>query len=188
MRVALYARVSTSRQAQAQTIEQQLERLQAHVQAQGETVAERAVFRDAGYRGAAHRGTRVAWLHRRVPRAAHESGPARPTTVTDPRGRRRVRTHLNVRPDAPRPPWRCRSLAARASDACPFLSRGHCGHRTSGSSTSPYAILEPTGPTRLTTQPAVRWPCADAGARVALARRRMSHPGDQRKRVATEDG
>jgi len=52
MRVALYARVSTSRQAQAQTIEQQLERLQAHVQAQGETVAERAVFRDAGYRGA----------------------------------------------------------------------------------------------------------------------------------------
>jgi site-specific DNA recombinase len=52
MRVALYARVSTSRQAQAQTIEQQLERLQAHVHAQGETVAERAVFRDAGYSGA----------------------------------------------------------------------------------------------------------------------------------------
>jgi site-specific DNA recombinase len=52
MRVALYARVSTSRQAQAQTIEQQLERLQAHVQVQGETVAERAVFRDAGYSGA----------------------------------------------------------------------------------------------------------------------------------------
>jgi hypothetical protein len=52
MRVALYARVSTSRQAQAQTIEQQLERLQAHVQAQGETVAEQDVFRDAGYSGA----------------------------------------------------------------------------------------------------------------------------------------
>jgi site-specific DNA recombinase len=52
MRIALYARVSTSRQAQAQTIEQQLERLQAHVQAQGETVAEQAVFRDAGYSGA----------------------------------------------------------------------------------------------------------------------------------------
>ncbi len=48
MRVALYARVSTSRQAQAQTIEQQLERLQAYVQAQGETVAERDAFRDAG--------------------------------------------------------------------------------------------------------------------------------------------
>jgi site-specific DNA recombinase len=52
MRIALYARVSTSRQAQAQTIEQQLERLHAHVQAQGETVAEQAVFRDAGYSGA----------------------------------------------------------------------------------------------------------------------------------------
>ena len=49
MRVALYARVSTSRQAQAQTIDQQLERLQAHAQAQGEMVAERAIFRDAGY-------------------------------------------------------------------------------------------------------------------------------------------
>jgi site-specific DNA recombinase len=52
MRIALYARVSTSRQAQAQTIEQQLERLQAHVQAQSETVAEEAIFRDAGYSGA----------------------------------------------------------------------------------------------------------------------------------------
>src|SRR5215813_12560646 len=56
MRMALYARVSTSRQAQAQaqaqTLEHQLERLQAHVQAQGETVAEQAVFRDAGYSGA----------------------------------------------------------------------------------------------------------------------------------------
>jgi IS605 OrfB family transposase len=49
MRVALYARVSTSRPAQAQTIEQQLERLQAHVHAQSETVAEQDVFRDAGY-------------------------------------------------------------------------------------------------------------------------------------------
>jgi len=52
MRIALYARVSTSRQAQAQTIEQQLARLQAHVQARGETLAEQAVFCDAGYRGA----------------------------------------------------------------------------------------------------------------------------------------
>lgn len=35
MRVAIYARVSTQRQAQAQTIEQQVERLQAYVQQQG---------------------------------------------------------------------------------------------------------------------------------------------------------
>jgi site-specific DNA recombinase len=33
MRVAVYVRVSTQRQAQAQTIEQQLERLQAHIRA-----------------------------------------------------------------------------------------------------------------------------------------------------------
>ena len=35
MRTAVYVRVSTARQAQAQTIEQQLERLRAHVRAQG---------------------------------------------------------------------------------------------------------------------------------------------------------
>ncbi len=34
MRIAVYVRVSTQRQAQAQTIEQQLERLQAHCQIQ----------------------------------------------------------------------------------------------------------------------------------------------------------
>ena len=34
MRVALYARVSTQRQAQAQTVEQQLDRLKNHVNQQ----------------------------------------------------------------------------------------------------------------------------------------------------------
>jgi site-specific DNA recombinase len=52
MRIALYARVSTSRQAQTQTIEQQLERLRAHIASQGEAVDERNIFRDAGYSGA----------------------------------------------------------------------------------------------------------------------------------------
>jgi site-specific DNA recombinase len=52
MRVALYARVSTSRQAQAQTIEQQLERLRAHIASQGAAVDDHNVFRDAGYSGA----------------------------------------------------------------------------------------------------------------------------------------
>ncbi len=52
MKVALYARVSTQRQAQTQNIEQQLERLQAHVQAQGWTVASEDIFRDDGYSGA----------------------------------------------------------------------------------------------------------------------------------------
>jgi predicted site-specific integrase-resolvase len=52
MRIALYARVSTSRQAQAQTIEQQLDRLRAHLASQGAAVDEQNVFRDAGYSGA----------------------------------------------------------------------------------------------------------------------------------------
>jgi site-specific DNA recombinase len=52
MGAAIYVRVSTLRQAQAQTIEQQLERLQAHVGAQGWVVADKHVFRDDGYSGA----------------------------------------------------------------------------------------------------------------------------------------
>lgn len=52
MRIALYARVSTIRQAQAQTIDEQLVRLRGHVEAQASTVDERDVFRDAGYSGA----------------------------------------------------------------------------------------------------------------------------------------
>jgi site-specific DNA recombinase len=51
-RVAIYARVSTPNQAQAQTIEQQLERLQAYVQSQGWQLQEDHVFRDDGYSGA----------------------------------------------------------------------------------------------------------------------------------------
>ena len=52
MRVAIYARVSTQRQAQAQTIEQQVERLQAYVQQQGWALGEDHIFRDDGYSGA----------------------------------------------------------------------------------------------------------------------------------------
>ena len=52
MRVAIYARVSTQRQAQAQTIEQQLERLQAYVQEQGWELRPEHIFRDDGYSGA----------------------------------------------------------------------------------------------------------------------------------------
>ena len=51
MKVALYTRVSTTRQQQAQTIEQQLERLQAHVAAQGWQLAAEHIFRDEGYSG-----------------------------------------------------------------------------------------------------------------------------------------
>jgi site-specific DNA recombinase len=52
MRVAVYARVSTPRQAQAQSIEQQLDRLRAAVAARGWTLAEQHVYRDDGYSGA----------------------------------------------------------------------------------------------------------------------------------------
>jgi site-specific DNA recombinase len=52
MRIAVYARVSTQRQTQMQTIEQQLERLQAHFQTQGWQWREELVFRDDGYSGA----------------------------------------------------------------------------------------------------------------------------------------
>jgi site-specific DNA recombinase len=49
---AVYVRVSTRRQAQAQTIEQQLERLRAHLRDQGVELASEEVFRDDGYSGA----------------------------------------------------------------------------------------------------------------------------------------
>jgi len=52
MRIAVYARVSTQRQTQMQTIDQQLERLQAHFQLHGWEWREELVFRDDGYSGA----------------------------------------------------------------------------------------------------------------------------------------
>jgi len=52
MRVALYARVSTTRQAQAQGIEQQLDRLRAAAGERGWELDDRHVYRDDGYSGA----------------------------------------------------------------------------------------------------------------------------------------
>ena len=52
MSLAIYVRVSTQRQAQAQTIEQQLERLRAHIQSQGWDLTSEYIFRDDGYSGA----------------------------------------------------------------------------------------------------------------------------------------
>ena len=52
MRIAIYVRVSTQRQAQTQTIEQQLERLQAHARSQGWELPDENIFRDDGYSGA----------------------------------------------------------------------------------------------------------------------------------------
>src|ERR687893_1719111 len=52
MRTGIYARVSTQRQAQADGIAQQLDRLQAHARRQGWTVRAEHIFRDDGYSGA----------------------------------------------------------------------------------------------------------------------------------------
>ena len=55
MKVGLYARVSTRRQAQAQTVEQQLERLTDHARQQGWDVPLDHIFRDDGHSGASLR-------------------------------------------------------------------------------------------------------------------------------------
>ena len=52
MSTAVYVRVSTPRQSQAQTIDQPLARLQAHLAAPGEALQSARMFRAAGYRGA----------------------------------------------------------------------------------------------------------------------------------------
>ena len=52
MRVAVYARVSTTRQAQAQGIEQQLDRLRAAAAERGWELGDQHVYRDDGYSGA----------------------------------------------------------------------------------------------------------------------------------------
>jgi site-specific DNA recombinase len=52
MRVAVYARVSTTRQAQAQTIEQQLTRLRSFVERHSWTLSDQHIYRDDGYSGA----------------------------------------------------------------------------------------------------------------------------------------
>ncbi len=51
MNLALYARVSTQTQAQAQTIQQQIERLTLHAQMQGWVISDENIFRDDGYSG-----------------------------------------------------------------------------------------------------------------------------------------
>lgn len=52
MKVAIYVRVSTQRQAQTQTSAQQLERLQAHLQGENHELSAQDIFADEGYSGA----------------------------------------------------------------------------------------------------------------------------------------
>jgi site-specific DNA recombinase len=79
MRVAVYVRVSTQRQAQAQTIEQQLERLRAHLRDQGVGLASEAIFRDDGYSGATLNRPGLDRL-----RDAVRAGEVTQVLVTDP--------------------------------------------------------------------------------------------------------
>ena len=66
MRAALYARVSTQRQAQAQTVEQQMRRLTDHAQQQGWEMPPDQIFRDDGYSGASLRRPGLDRLRDRV--------------------------------------------------------------------------------------------------------------------------
>jgi site-specific DNA recombinase len=52
IKIAVYLRVSTLNQVQTQTIEQQLQRLQAHIEAQGWQLHDDHIFRDEGRSGA----------------------------------------------------------------------------------------------------------------------------------------
>jgi site-specific DNA recombinase len=52
MRIAIYVRVSTRHQTDTQTIEQQLDRLRTHIQANGWSLPDENIFRDDGYSGA----------------------------------------------------------------------------------------------------------------------------------------
>jgi site-specific DNA recombinase len=52
MRRAIYVRVSTQRQAQTQTIEQQIERLKAHIAVKGWLLDAERIYRDDGHSGA----------------------------------------------------------------------------------------------------------------------------------------
>ncbi len=79
MRTTAYVRVSTSRQAQAQTIEQQLDRLRAHVHACGEDLASEDIFRDDGYSGATLNRPGLDRL-----RDAVRTGEVERVLVTDP--------------------------------------------------------------------------------------------------------
>jgi site-specific DNA recombinase len=79
MTTAVYVRVSTLRQAQAQTIDQQLDRLRTHIQAHGEDLTSDLVFRDDGYSGATLNRPGLDRL-----RDAVRAGEVERVLVTDP--------------------------------------------------------------------------------------------------------
>ena len=81
MRIAIYVRVSTRRQAQTQTIEQQLDRLQSHLQSQGWQVLDENIFRDDGYSGANSNCPGVGSLAGSGESRRNRSGPDSPLRI-----------------------------------------------------------------------------------------------------------
>src|SRR4051794_29958702 len=79
MRTAIYARVSTQRQAQAQSIDQQIDRLKTRVEADGDELPEENVFRDDGYSGATLKRPGLDRLRDRAAMAAFDR-----VILTDP--------------------------------------------------------------------------------------------------------
>lgn len=72
MRVAIYVRVSTQRQALTQTIDQQLDRLQEYSQSQEWLWGETSIFRDDDYSGASLRRPGLDRLREQVRQAAFD--------------------------------------------------------------------------------------------------------------------
>ena len=74
MNIAVYVRVSTQRQAQAQTIEQQLESVRTYYESYGRSWQEEYVFRDDGYSGAKLCRPGLDQLREQVVRAVFDRG------------------------------------------------------------------------------------------------------------------
>src|SRR5579871_4219800 len=72
MKIAMYVRVSTQRQNQAQTIEQQIEVLRGESRKQGWEWKEEHLFRDDGYSGASLRRPGLDRLRDEVRNAAFD--------------------------------------------------------------------------------------------------------------------
>src|SRR5579872_2815640 len=72
MKVAIYVRVSTQRQAQMQTIEQQLDLLREHSQSHGWSWQQEHIFRDDGYSGASLRRPGLDRLRDQISTAAFD--------------------------------------------------------------------------------------------------------------------
>ena len=149
---ALYARVSTTRQAQTQTIEQQLERLRAAARRQGWTLDEAHVYRDDGYSGAS--------LSRPgLDRLRDRGGP----------GRRGRGARHGARPAGPelRPPDAAPGGARPARLPVEFLDRPD-----EPGPARPAAAPDPRAPSPSTSAALI----ADRMRRGRLARLRAGHP------------